>query len=700
MMSNILENEDLIKAMQKSANDYFVQFVSQRKDYEEVWKIADYMAKCAQNRTVNSTEKSKGANIQHSNSEMANTGSTLFYRQISQLASQGMAVQMSSDEPFKYTPVKNEGVFYSAEDGANQAHQLNTLAKWTMKEDCFIKKSIDFWFQLKKYGNVPIMVFQKREKGKRNIRTPKYKIDPVSGAVIVEGVKDNRGNFITSNHPSLGILNIDSFYADANISGIQEQDCIFVLSLWSKADLWKAANDGEIDKEQMRLVGEKQKWNGTYGRPMIQDRAKNSGLPTNPSDVTEQYLVFDVMMKSPIMDDEWNPDEAEDWPIYWYRIVGNDPKEGIVVKASENFDPDGEFPIEMIHDRPGDTDSLYHMSNAEAIRSNYSVECTLKNLAIDNGALINRPPLLEVEGAITSGTDRVFKPGAHWMTSDINSIKEFQVRDTTQQTVALLGYVQEDTMRALGTDKPFMGEYAGSRTSATESNTVTQNAMTPHLIGIRYVLEQFLRFYARKLKSYWMEFALPEQIIGITDENMQMQIKPKEIFGEFDIQIDVVDEYENDMVQQQSLNEALRTVAEVEVFAKNTNIPELLRAYYKHKHMDYAKLVQPSDDADATQVANMENAQITEGIAAQVKPGENSSTHLAVHMGERIRYRGLEDKFPFIDLLDQHIEETKLAIRNTGAGGQAPLRAASGNETQGEITGNAMAAQLGAQMGG
>lgn len=678
---SMLGREELVSKAKKAAASYFDRFDSQRKEHEDIWKVADYMVKCAQNRTINSNEKSKGANLDD-NAERANTGSTLFYRQVNQLASMGYSIQTSKDAPFKFKPIINEGVFDDPQEADEMANQWNVLARWTMKQDDFDRKSVDFWQQIRKYGNIPVMVYQKQKYGLRPVKTPDGGID--------------WKEFLVENYPSLRILRVDSLYTDALIGDIQGQDCVILTSVSSSGDIANLVKSDEYSAEKAREIFKNRsryKWDGEKGYKLSGFKRENQDITTDPDVVTDLFLTYDIFMRAPIEDGEWD-DESPSSDIYWMTVIGNDLGDGVMVRFEENPDPDGEFPIELIHEQPDDPDSLYHVCSAQVVRSNYSVECTLKNLAIDNGALICNPPLKEVEGAVR-GTDRTFSSGQVFVMDSPEALQEFQIRDTTTNTATLLDYIQNDTKRALGTDSTMMGENFGARTSALEASNIYQNSVQPHLTSVNYILNQFIKFYARKISSYWRTYAAPGQVIAITNEGEFPEIRPANLHGEFEIEVDVVSEFEDDVVARQKVQEALTIVAQNPELMKNVDVHELLIEWFRRNKFDYTKIVKRPMDADASFVARQENVGMFNGQPATVKQGENLEVHLAEHKGERLRYNGVESQFPSVSLLDQHITETEFAIQQQKAARARPMAKGNQSEGAGEMAGNQIAAALG-----
>ena len=702
--------EELKRKFTQEANLHYNRFYSQRRMNEIMWKVADYMYKGAQNRALTAYEQQKGANLEDfrdgAHTEIAQSGSTLFHRQVRQLAAQGASVQFSRDVPFKYEPIINDDNPETFEKGDAMANQLNVLAKWTMKHDKFNKKSIEFWHQIFKIGNVPILAKQVIKKGIRKIRQPIIEtvVNPVTGQpeANVTGYQEFDQEFIVENHPSIEILPTESVYMDMYIGSVQAQNCIVIPTLKNYSDLLDGVRAGYYDQVAVEsLAGGnlwgKYRWDGVSGEPLTRFKLANMEAIAGDS-YTGQFLTWDVFMRSPILNGVW--DVKNEPSIYWGTFVGNQIVNSLCIRLEENSDPDKEFPLELIHCLPDDPDLLYHVSPAQIIRSNYSVECTLKNQAIDNCTLVNRPPLKVIEGQVR-GTDFEFTPGKVFLCEGQGSIEEFMVRDTTQITTNFLNYIRDDTMSALATDKPFMGESFGARTSATEASNTYKNSVQPHMISIRYILEQYLGFYAKKLKSYWQAFSDPTQVIRITGEQPFSVIRPSQIYGEFDVEVDIVDEFEDDVVESQKINEAIRMVGQNPAFMGVIDVTELMRAWFRRYKFDYGKIVTGKMDKDAEVVARNENVLMMGGQVVRPMPNQNHNTHLAEHKGERLRYNGLEEQFPQAQLLDQHIAETEFLVQQMEAAAQQQQQQApSGNTTPGQVSGNQNAAALGAQMGG
>lgn len=699
MAIDIALNEDTATKARAAAKAYHEKFSTQRKEWEDIWELADYFVKCAQNRTLNKTEMTKGFNpAWGTDAERAQTGSTIFFRQHRQLAAQIASVALSRDLPWKYSPVINEGVFMSGEDADEQAHQWNSLAKWTLKMDGFKLKIINFAHQIQKYGNIPVLFYQRRKIQNRTITHPEYTpVQSPEGDVemVMTGTRDEQVDVLVENFPSMKVLPIDGLFADVLIGNLQDQECVLMPSLKSRHKMLEEVLSENWDPEQYALIDDTLKWDGSTNTSLKAAKAENQAF-SKPSVATDQWLVWDIFMQCPIEGTDWNETDTPS-QLYWITVVGNDIGKGVIVRFDRNEDPDDEIPVYMIHALPDDEDLLYHMAPAQVIRSNYSVECTLKNQMIDSNSRLNNPPLKEIEGEVR-GTDRAYGPSTRFVCDKSDSISEFDVKDLSQSNIQFLEYIQTDTKASLSTEGNAIGEAYGGRTSALEAGNAYRNSMQPHMITVSYQLIQLFEVYAKKMQSYWEKYAYPGQIVAISDQEQFDPIYPAGLYGHFDVQVDIIDEYEDDVVQNQRIFDAMQLIGSNPEFSKNVDMNELLTEWFVRNKISPAKIVKRPFDYDAREVATKENAAMIQvGAPATVKPGENLTIHLAEHEGERLRFKGVEDQYPNVVLLDQHIEETKFALRQ-GPKSQGTPPAPSGNQGAGEIGGNAVAGALGAQV--
>ena len=664
-IKNLAENEELSRQFLQVVDTEFSRIKSLREQFEDTWEAADYMYKAAQNRALNQAEKSRGVN--DPDDTRANLGSTLFFRQVTQIASEGVAVELSREAPFKFNPIITPDVEHSHDKARSEAEQLNVLAKYTMKHDKYRQKAPDFWTMAGKYGNVPIMVqWDLRTKMIKRAQ-PTYNVEVGEDgeeAVTQTGTQVTEQEIVVRALPTIRILNLSSIFADPYIGNLQDQSCVVIQSVVHKADIYNEVRNGIYSEEVYEELTAQDKWDGQAGMTFKQKQIENRDLSWEANEGVDQYLKWDIYFRAPIDGDNWDETAVPVW--YYAVVIGNEIGQGKLMTIMRNPDPDDEVPIEMVHLYPDDADTLYHVAPADIIRSNYSAECTLKNLAIDNMALVNRPPLMALEGAHFI-KDFTFKSGATWSVQQMDAVQQMAVRDNTQQTVGLLEYLKQETQQALATDKNRLGENFGSRTTATEANNIMSLSSQPSLTWISYVLNQKLGFYARKLMSLWRTFGTPSVIHAITDMALIPNVEPTEMAGEFDVQIDVMDEYKDDMVSQQVILGFVRMIAQAPQLLQSeyhtVDLAELMKDIFFKAGMNGDKYVKTPQGGDSWRMAEMENiAMMENGQAAQIHPDDNDSVHMRAHKAYKLKYSGIEDITPNMPLLDTHIAEHEAAM--------------------------------------
>jgi len=353
-------------------------------------------------------------------------------------------------------------------------------------------------------------------------------------------------------------------------------------------------------------------------------------------------------------------------------MFGNTPTSSIIARIERNQEPDDTIPIEMIHANPDDGDLLYHISDYEVVRSNIETETTIVRQLIDNNSLVNKCPTVEVAGSI-QGNDRSFGPDARYIVDNQGDITMLQVRDISQTNIQVLDYIKEDSNTANSIDKNMIGESMGARTTATEAGNISSNSRRPNIVNIEYILEQYIGFYAQRIKVNWEAYGRHDQIIQITDSNdNRVFIKPTELGGEYDIVVDVVDDMKDEEVKTQ------RIINGLQVFAGNPELSsrvdwDLAASVASDTIFGTDKFIKQAQDGDATQTANSNLVMILQhGQQPNITPDMNLKRHLEIYKDARKRWQGAEDQNPNVELLDQVIANVEQMVAQQQQGGQQP----------------------------
>ena len=670
-IDNFASDEEISKNTVRAISDYETRFDSDRSAWASgpggLWNQMDAAYRAFINNASVEQQRKHGANTK-ANEERARMATTQFHRQVAQMASTGYSYQTAKEVPFKYEPLK-EGMILARDD----SEKANLLAKWTMKKDRFDLKCIDFWWQIKKYGNIPVMVEWMTRSDEREIRTP---IIGEDGSI--EGFEFEMEEYIAENRPVFSILPIESVKADPMIGNIQDQECVIVVSTVGLSEIVAGIRDGYYREDLLEDLKANHQWDGSTGKPNKDEKKNNRDL-ANIGDGTcsGQYLKREGLINIPVDDGEW--DGVENIPErYRVTLFGNDPSSSLVARIERNQEPKDSIPIEMIHAKPDDTDYLYHISDYEVVRSNMSVETTLIRQIIDNGGLVNKNVMWEVmnevQGGVSGPNDREFKSGQRFILNAPNSMGQFAVRDISQSAMGVLEYIKEDSNTALSIDRNMTGKSYGARTSALEADEIADNAKRPNMVGIEYILEQLLGFVADRYMEGWKAYALPEQVIHITGKDeKEFEIHPAQIDWSLNIVVDILDDVKVGAVEVNRLMNYAQTMAGIPGFAQTTDW-EKLNKVIAEKMLGTSEFVTADYYGDTVAVArtnlyDMFNTELNEeDRIPEFAPNMDIVRHLQVYKEERIRLKGKEEANPSgIEILEKTIAQLESQIAQASA---------------------------------
>ena len=699
-IKQFVDNEEAVKAFAKSADDGFSTYVTQKAEINDKLKVADGMYAAMQNRALLSSEKTQGLNLDKDT--RANVGSPLFHRQVNVLAGLLLRVFDPSRDLFTYSPMSNPTVDLSADESEAEAVQFNLLAKWTRRQDEFDARLPEWATNLFKYSIGFATIGMKREFAKKISTVPNVSLvgQNPDGTPIYDITETQvEEEVMTKNFPSINFIHPSRVYMDRYIPDSERQNLAIVLTLRSRTEIYQDVKAGIFNEEAYKKISKNMTWDGNYGSELQTEEATNRGEEYSPDN--ELLLQWDIYQRLAV-DDSGKPDQEQPDRLMWGTYVGNTISEAICLRLEECSDPDGEIPIKAIRVVPDRPDELYHTAISDIVRSAYSADCTLLNLALDNMALVNDPPMTVIDG-MHRIRDFTFKKGQKWHVDRHDAIKQFEVRDNTQSTQLLRNSIQAEIKQALNTDSAFMGEYAGARTSATEFMGVNQNSQVSQLIWIKYIAQQFLPWIAKKYRSYWRAFGGRDQVIRITDAEKVYEIRPKDIQSDFDIIVDIVDQFADDNIKQQQAQMILQTIASSPYLQQSpthvVDVGEIMKEWLFRMGWKSDKIIRPPSGVDAEMVARQEVFQmLNAGTPVQPQPGQDFAVHLRVEEAERLQWKGLENsgdpRAVNLPLLDQHIAMEKQLLAQQQ---QQSAQQAAGSQA-GDSTGQQAAAAIGSQI--
>jgi hypothetical protein len=178
-------------------------------------------------------------------------------------------------------------------------------------------------------------------------------------------------------------------------------------------------------------------------------------------------------------------------------------------------------------------------------------------------------------------------------------------------------------------------------------------------------LEQYLGFYAHRLKVNWEAYGRKDQVVQITDENGNLvSVRPINITGEYDIVIDIMDDIKDDAVKAQRMLNFMQVIGNSPA-AQNIDWQEFTKDL-SDKIMGTSKYVVPGNEGDAEANARQNLLlMLNNGIPPQLSDNMNLRKHLEIYKAERTRWTGAEDQNPnVVGILDPVIAQLEQRIAN------------------------------------
>jgi hypothetical protein len=654
-LNNLAANKKLTKKFFEDGLRQYLRFKNDRDDLniEQKCEVADGMFRCFRSSALKDSEVRKASGQDAAEDPIADTASSRFWRLVNQRAGMLSAVVNATEVPAELKPISNPEVFSSAIEAADQASIHNVLLRYAWKKDELAERTLDYGVQLYKYSNVPVQIVWNQESRRVKLR------DPLTSEVEWKEV-------ITNSYPSLKIIPWSMLFADVYGGPIKNQRTVVVLSTVPWSFIQSGVKSEWFDPKQVDLLRaerDKFKWDGQEGTDFKEEQADNEGLSGYSPTETDLYLMWDVYHFSPIENGSWKEDA--DYTLYWGTAIGNslDENNQIPVRLVTDFDPDNEIPVYMSNALPDDLDMLYHIMYSETIRPDYALETSAWNGLWDNVKAINDPPLAYNSQTFNDeNEDMRYKKGARWDTTDpVSGIREFTIRSIIGEMAQVLGITQDKMAEAMNSTQNELGQSFGGRTPATEGLNINRLSQQPTLAQVRYALGGLVKWWARKCVRYWQGFAPDEMIKMIADaelphpvyidklENNTSEMMPAgmPIYGEFDIEIGVLDEFIEDFVEAQQDIDLLQTVASnpqlVQSSTHRIDFGFWMRDIFKRRRLKNAdRIIRPTGNGDGAQLQTTELRIMREtGEFIQPQPDQDHDAHISICKAEELRFKPL-----------------------------------------------------------
>ena len=647
---NFADNEELISIVRNACSQHIENQESLLEPYFDEIEYYDYMFRCGRN----SEKKAEHKPMATPEDAKSDAGASMFFRQVMQSAAKVYSLQNSRDAFFKYTPVATKGVPYSAEDGKMQANQMDTLVNWNLDQIGFEENILmPMDISIPKNGLAFLMINWERKSEAKTFVIPN--IDDVTGKVT--NTVNQEVELLTKNHADLKLIPPMATRFDPAIDTVQDQECFTVCELIGLDQVINYVRNGYWSEDRFKELVGTHRWDGFSGNLGLDEERDNMEIDDVSNTMTGKFLNWRVWVNLPI-DDDGVIDEEKNVPQrFVVDFIGNSVDNAVCMRIERNDDPDDEIPVQVIHDYPDERGKFFHISKGHVLKNNYAVETTTINQMIDNVSLALNPATIERKNSVVKRPGKLGRSARYIVRNSVNEdIREFNIADRTQTSQSLLQYIREDSKMAIHTDPAQMGEGLGARATATEASGVMKLSAAPSVMNAKYITKQAFSWIGKKMSSYWKAYSLPEQVIRITDTSSSIyDLAPSKIYADFDIRVDVVDKIVDDIIEENKISQDLKLVAENQMIGSMVDVRALLDEYFIRR---YKKTFTSNDiDFDARDAAHREINLMLNGTPVTPEPNQNHRVHLEIKRAERLRYRGLEQEMPQLQLLDNNIEQ-------------------------------------------
>lgn len=716
---DIIENEDAMLAiMSDHFAPRFEEYRSQRDEFDDKVEVADMMDKMARNKTLAQSDRDDAINGgEHTNGDVnadtnADVASPFANRIFTQRAAMVYAVVSGAGEdgPIKNVPVRNPALWADSTESQDQADLRNTLAQWSLEQGDWNYRQLDAYRDAVKYTHLPVRVTM--QPCVKEIYVKDDKGDVKKKKVDIKG------------YPRIDIWPIRQLWADRNIPCLESQTMVFLSSKQAIVDL---VMDNFTSKDALYDIIENPQ-NARYSTSSVESESEaieNEG-DTVDSESETDLRRWDVYAKLRLDSDGMPTNDPEVKPeLYWFVGYGEDPTSARWTQCITDFHPDKQIPLHMSYTTFGDPTQLYRTMLSQDLRLLYSADCTIRNYGIDALARIAKAPtLVQPDGLKSAPTsaqgfnldeESVFFLESGYRPDEV--MQRLQHPDPVQLYTFMLNNIREDEQNVAGFSNNMMGMINGQRTSASEGLEINQYSMQPQLAWISYFTKDLYTYIGRQFNRHWEVFGDESDIVAIAGESWRG--RPPKLYGEFDIKVDVVDEYIQDRVQASQLIQFMAQIGANQALLKGpkheVNIAELVTKTAKAMGIKEASklVIRRGGDASFKQRYELEAARVA-GYRLPTNEDDDHETHIAVLEAELLRYKPLTDKelmkgeiteqdeveaLEYINgYVKPHLEEHKQRLAGAGAGGGSPA-GEQAQLTQGQEAGAQVSAVLGPAMG-
>ena len=709
-IQNFAGHKETCKKVLTWAKDYLDYFKSQsqRSRFEDDMDTADELYRVAKTR---SQHKSDGvSNTEDTRSQVTPASFNSDIRIIT-AGQKAVVLGNEGDVPMEYAPLP-DAMEYTAIEGRRIAEDQQAVLAYTWVKDGMRKKVGRLLNRVNKYGTYVIEMGWKYEVDTRKERVVTEWEESEDGETRKPKAFDfKERDVIVADHPTLELVDPKDAWWDTQIENEQDWNCYVRRKQMQLGDIWKLQRTGDFMNVGKLKVGNL--YSGEGDSDVLHDRQVNAAEQGDTDKQTGMVDVYEFKIRVPVNPEtgRWQPKSIlPEW--FEFTIAGDPGKDPVFLKLSPNPQFCRKIPVQVVHSHPDDDKGSIKMGYIHLVKCLIAEEATVINQYFDNNTTRNQKPLIAERGSL-SIRDKTFAAGGTriwWKKPGSQDPHEMDIQDTTQQTLPMLGLIDEKRRAAMGTYPTLVGQPSGARTSASEATIDFEQAIKPALEDAKDLADQPLPFISYWVAEMWREFGDPRRRLVITNQNEQREVKPAELWGPLTTVVTSVKRFQDGLIRQRAENQFLNQVFPLaQPYMEPDLVVRIFKQILKSRHFeDVDTGWKVGDDFDAKHVAEWENESILhDAVLDFPSQEENHTAHLRYHKPMLqiylVRVPAEEQNAEGVGMMKQHIlvheqmqaqseRATSLSVQNAAArqGGGAPP------ETPGQEQGDVLGAEAGA----
>ena len=751
-IKNFADNKETAEKTLAYMRGYLSDFKNQnqRVAYEEQCDLRDELYRAAVNRVQLDATEDK--NVEDTRSKVKSSSFHSDIRAIT--ASEKVAILGNEEElPVEYEPYPGSEEYKEAE-GIRMAEHWNAILAYTMQIDNMREKIGSTLLKTNKYGNVAIEMAWDYRKEEIIERVPVFATEPEAPAqdmmagmgqppvpemgqdmgmgqppmmpgmgiepeappeAQAEPEEEERRpigfDFVSkekviADNPTLIIHDIKDCYFDTQIEKMQDQSCVITRTQKQIGDIWQLQATNQF--KNVGKIKTSQRYTGEGESEVKDNRQSNAGEDGDSNTPTSLFDLWPAWIRIPVNTEtgKWNAEK--EMPTWFRATYAGSVESGNVVclQITPNPNKCKRIPMELVHSHEDDKGAI-HLGYGDLVKSILAQEMTSFDQFIDNNTERNQAPMIVERGSLAI-RDKVYS-AAHnriWFkragSQDPHIV---QVQDTTNNTNMMLGLLSDARSRAMGLNKPLLGEASGSRTSASEATIDYEQALKPALEDAKYKARQILVFVAFWIKEMWEQFGDPERTIAITYKDNFMKVQSSRLWGDMNIRIVSVKKFQDDMIQRKETDHFFQVMFPMmQPLMSPEGQIQLFTYALKQRDIPQVDNIWAVDqNTDAKHVARSENYGILiQGVYDMPKPGEKHKVHLPEHKAALATYSLLskeERNEQNYSTMKQHVMQTESLIEQEAQQAALPPAGMPGGGPGSELQGNVLGGEMGAQAG-